>query len=91
MLEIRRGLELDRTGGGVDLEQGGIRPGERIGQGRAGIRIGCGGGVDRACAVFGDARRRARSQRRTFIAFVTLMATSCDVVFTPSEAMTLTS
>jgi len=48
----------------------------------AGIRIGLRWRCRRACAVFGDARVVPEVASDFSLAFVTLMATSCDVVFT---------
>ncbi len=57
---VWRGLEGDSTGRGIDIEQGRISPGDRIGQRCAGIRIGRGSGIDGARAILGKAGRCSR-------------------------------
>ena len=88
---VGRGLEGDSAGRGIDVEQGRISTGDRVGQRCSGIRIGGGSSIDGSGAILGKAGRCSRSDRRRFIDVCDRMATALVVELVPSDAVTLTS
>ncbi len=64
---VWRGFEGDSTGRGIDIEQGSVSTGDRIGQRCAGIGIGRGSSINRAGAILGKAGRGSRGDGWSFV------------------------